>query len=363
MSKSEDPFLAEIENDKRVSKQYIERSLSSSNFYEKPMIETYKRSLLLLGGGGVEVHNDDHGTVAAADNQLPVASYIAHGGRVMIEIPPNTGDKLINWLTSGNASQNGRSTELDQLQALSKDKKPVYRRRAATHGVEITKDKSGQYKLDELHGFSVGFKDALSSFVEDDAASKHWGCDLALNVDPDTNTRPDGSVVGFLGNGESGHLYMNYTPPTADKPGALLIGIENASPDSPNHSMLGTPAETSAFGGSKWKKLDAKQSFDSVDIVTPKQFGGMTMKLSKKNLEQIVQTRASDYGSDLGSYIPARSMKEFQENVILGPAHTTPQSYGAQENAVVDKVRSHHNKKQLLVVPTLKASKASSIEL
>ncbi len=88
----------------------------------------------------------------------------------MIEIPPNTVDKLINWLTSGNPSKNGRSTELDQLHALLKDEKPVYRRRAATHGVEITKDKSGKYKLDELHGFSVGFKDALSLFVEDDLA-------------------------------------------------------------------------------------------------------------------------------------------------------------------------------------------------
>jgi hypothetical protein len=105
---------------------------------------------------------------------------------------------------------------------------------------------------------------------------------------------------------------MNYTPPTADRSGALLIGIENASPDSPTHSILGTPAKTSAFGGSKWQKLDAKQSFDSLDIVTTKQFSGMTIKLSKQNLEQMVKTKASDYGLDLDSYIPEMSMKEFE---------------------------------------------------
>lgn len=180
-------------------------------------------------------------------------------------------------------------------------------------------------------------------------SSRHWGCDLTLNVDPDTHMRPDGTKVGLLGNGESGHLYINYIPPTADKPGALLIGIENASPDSPTHSILGTPAEKSAFGGSKWKKLDGTKP----DIVTPKQFGGMTMKLDKDNLEEIVRVKASDYRSDLGSHVPARSMKEFKERANSKAHVVQTKSKTVEHHKVVASVKQKQ-KKQTVVVPTSK---------
>ena len=58
--------------------------------------------------------------------------------------------------------------------------------------------------------------------------------------------------------GEHGHLYIYYDPPTETNPGAMLIGIERGSPNSKQHSISGKAGKVSAAGGSKLKDLGKK---------------------------------------------------------------------------------------------------------
>ena len=178
-------FDDEIENDTNKFETLLKRAdKENTKREEQDSTAVLKRALVLIGAGGLTITNTDKKQKDGADNNLPVSSYLSHGSRVMIEIPPNTNDDLINWLTSGDKDNNGRSRKYSQEDAY-KENKNVYARRAATHEVIINKNKNDETTLEEKKGLGIGFKSAIKSFFAKTKQTKHLGVDLAMGVELD----------------------------------------------------------------------------------------------------------------------------------------------------------------------------------
>ncbi|MCF8462440.1 MAG: hypothetical protein K9G11_00840 [Rickettsiaceae bacterium] len=326
-------FAQEIENDKLKSAVYINRAKEAAKELregdpilkqEEAAIGVYKRALIAIGAGGLDIHSKD-GTKSAANNNLPVSSYLSHGARVMIEIPANSGDSFANWLTSGNPRENGMSRNQSQQGAIDKDKKIVYNRSAATHDVSITKGKDGQYALKEKKGLGIGVKDFLSNKILN-TKTNHFGVDLALNAE--YNGKDSEGKLVAKPDGDHGHLYIHYIKPTQDKPGSMLIGIEGGSPASSKHSKTGASDSISAVDSSKFDDLAVKKQIateeEYKDTIVPKKYGGMIVKLDQDKLKDIVQMKDTEMNHELAYVTPAKTPEEFKNNLKNKKYHETP---------------------------------------
>lgn len=149
--------------------------------------------------------------VSYSDTGYPIAMALSHGGRVMIELPPdanNGGHTYWNWLWGGANVANG------------------FRRSAATHGIELLDNVSplvggcNRY-MKETGGKSVGFKAWLTG------DQRHFGVNLALGGLGKINPISGQQIVP---NGSHGHLYLFYLAPTANTNGGVLIGCETSAP-------------------------------------------------------------------------------------------------------------------------------------
>jgi hypothetical protein len=339
----------EVENDKHKTALYLNRASVAEAIgnvdkgvlkQEQLSRDVYKRALLLVGAGGLEVNSTNGETKQASQNGLPASSYLTHGSRVMVEIPVGSGDDLINWLTSGSKDANGRSMKQTQNQALAEGK-VVYNRSAATHGVEIQKQ-GDQFALKEKRGFSIGAKDFLNNKILGQKTN-HFGVDLALNAefggkDPQGNkvSKPDG---------DHGHLYIYYVPATDKKPGSLLIGVEGGAPTSEKHSKTGASVPLSAVDSSKFDTLEGKKKQDSEyqGTIIPKTQGGMVIKLDKERLDSLTQMKASEYGYDLAYAMPADNPEKFKNKLKNQEYHEAKQ---LQEQSHSAELNSETTKKQ-----------------
>jgi hypothetical protein len=314
-------FHDEIESDQENLKILFERANNKdTSKEEKKSTALLKRALVLIGAGGLKITDNDKKQTDGADNNLPVSSYLSHGSRVMIEIPPNTDNKLINWLTSGSKDLDERSRKYSGDDAY-KEKKIVYSRRGATHKVIMNEDKKGTTTLEEKKGMLIGAKSTVKSLFTE---TNHLGVDLAMGVklDEENFTKPDG---------EHGHLYIYYNPPTETKPGSMLIGIERGSPSSGKHSKFGKSGKVSAAGGSKFNALEKKlvetkknnndiESYNSntskyKDTIIPQKFNGMNVKLTTDSLEKIIQIDANTFKENLISALPGKDLKDFENKI------------------------------------------------
>lgn len=326
---SKQSFAQEIENDKAKSAQYIERgeraqekgeadkTYTAIADQEIKAVDVYKRALILVGSGSLQLHHDDSKVAnSRAGNGLPVSSYLSHGARVMIEIPSGSGDQLVNWLTSGDANTSGMSRKQTQQGAIQ-DGKIVYNRPAATHDVSIEKlEGTNEYALKEKKGFGIGLKDFLSNKILG-KKTNHFSVDLALNAalgEKDSRgkdvKKPDG---------DHGHLYIHYIAPTKDKPGSMLIGIEGGSPTSAKHSKTGAADPLSAIDGSKWEDLAVKKEIAGeskyTKTIVPKKYQGMTIKLGAEQLGKITKLDAKTFGAELAYAEPSTSVENFQQGI------------------------------------------------
>jgi hypothetical protein len=75
---------------------------------EKKRADVLTRVLLTIGAGNLQLKHaptDQAGaTCSAYQSGLPTASFLTHGGYLLITIPRDTGDTMFNWLTQGNPS-------------------------------------------------------------------------------------------------------------------------------------------------------------------------------------------------------------------------------------------------------------------
>jgi hypothetical protein len=353
----EKTFAQEIANDKEKAAVYINRASQAAKQLgeddsvakqELASSEVYKRALLLVGAGGLQVNSEDGSSKLAADNNLPASSYLSHGGRIMIEIPPGkSGDDLINWLTSGHRNIDGRSSNQTQNEAI-KEGNIVYNRSAATHDVNIVTqaqaDGKKQFILEEKKGFMIGARDFIRNKVLG-LKTNHYGVDLAMNAEFGGKD-PEGKIVNKP-DGDHGHLYIHYTPSVNGNPATILIGVEGAAPSSPKHSKFGTPDPVSPVGGSKFGNLRSKKTQltegEYKDTVVPKNFGGMVMNLDQKKVHDITAMKSKDYGIELAYSKPGNNPAEFTANLKVEKvnlAESLKKSSARQKSELIDKTSS-----------------------
>ena len=334
-------FAEEIEQDKNKSAVLIGRAeraegilgstkASGGKFgvradqlkQEVESVAVYKRALMMMGSSGMTVTSERGREVSASENNLPVSSYLSHGSRTMIQIPPGSNDDLINWLTSGDTSKDGRSRSQDPNKAMSeKEPKYVYNRAAATHDVAVT----GSGKVIEKKGFTIGLKDFLNNKILG-KKTKHWGVDLAVDaefggLDSAGNrvNKPDG---------DHGHLYIHYTPATKDTPGSIMIGMEGAAPYSSKHSKIGASDPISPTGASKFddlamkKKATGEPEYDGT--VVPKKYNGIHASLKMEDISSITKLNAKDFSIELAEAIPGKSSGEFVGGINQEKFHKKP---------------------------------------
>jgi hypothetical protein len=264
----------------------------------------------------------------------------------MIEIPSGSGgDKLINWLTSGDKEKDGRSSSQSQDGAIAENKnKIVYNRSAATHGIAIKeqKDERGkkQYEVEELKGFMIGAKSLAGNKILG-KQTKHYGVDLAMNAEFGGKD-PEGKVVSKP-DGDHGHLYINYTPSKDGKPAVILIGVEGAAPTSSKHSKTGAPDPRSAVDGSKLGELRNKKeqvkTGEYKDTLIPQNFGGMFIKLTPEKVDKITSMRSKEFGVELAYTKPGKDPAEFLENrdKVKLKAETSPGAAKSAEKQLAPK--------------------------
>ena len=323
-------FAEEIENDVEKSAVLMGRAAKAQEKYgadhpitkhEQESAAVYKRALMAIGASGMEAISTDGETQSLADNGLPVSTYLSHGSRVTIQVPAGSGDKLINWLTSGNKDVDGKSRSQSQKGAI-KENKVVYNRSAATHAVGFEKDENGQTKTKELKGFAIGAKDFFGNKLFG-IKTKHWGVDLAMNAEFEGKDS-EGKKVSTP-DGDHGHLYMYYEPPTKDRPGAILIGCEGAAPSSSKHSKTGKSDPLSPVDGSKYPNLTIKKDIateaEYKDTIVPKKYNGLMASVDMEAINQIVAMDDKNHGPELAAKIPSKSASGF----AASKTHTTPE--------------------------------------
>lgn len=274
--------------------------------HESKAAEVYKRALILVGLSSATITDEDGNEKLISDNKLPVSSYLAHGSRMMVEIPPGTSDDLFNWLTSGDKASSGAVRDQSQKEAIKKGA-IIYNRSAATHKVDFDTGKAVEKK-----GLVIGVKDFVSNLFG--KHTKHWGVDLACDAEF-KGADATGKIVS-MPDGDHGHLYMWYQPPTKDRPGALLFGVEGAAPSSSKHSKIGSSDPLSPLGCSKFRDLARKKEISQEEelegVVVPRKYNGMIARPSEYLIDSITSIDSSEFGTDVATFIPGRNLEEFK---------------------------------------------------
>jgi hypothetical protein len=189
----------------------------------------------------------------ADDEHLKLASLLSHGDRVMVQIPSSDGrDPVWDWLNGYDQEHNRYTLAIPP-------------RTRATHGIE-------RLEPAKILGFaehSCYFKETKNYSGRPGTGGAHYGFNVALgglgNRNPVSRTNQFDDVLHWdtgkfrpiAENGQDGHVFINYLPPTTNKPGAMLVGCENADVARSNpHTAVGhySPfaADLSACGGRKW---------------------------------------------------------------------------------------------------------------
>ena len=291
-----------------------------------------RRMALLVGSGDLYVGEggltpDIKTETPAATNHLPVATYLTHGSRVIVDLPPDRDNpnKVFDWLTQG------------------KD----FDRTAATHGV--TRNAEGQVYETKTKGVAdmmgYGLRGAASyiPFSGVQGGSYHKGFNVAMY-------RPEDAPGSVPADGKQGHVYMYYNPPTDKAPGELMFGIEEDAPGQANHSLTGGANPASATGGRRLEEVQTKvkkerEEGEGVVVVEkeekeggeeevkqhieeeggialpiiPGKYNGMRIKLSVRDTDAL--TRVSDTEVELidkttlAAASPQRSVGQFTEEL------------------------------------------------
>lgn len=177
------------------------------------------RNGLKLYDAGRKVHVDDH--------QQDVVRALAHGGRVVIDIPALADGQSPYALTDflgatqpvpGRPDTDGRDAEYQPGRSL-------YERDFATHRMEITEGEEGKPgKFQEQGEFPAAVKNFLSK-----AGSKPPTL-LGMDIAGGGLGARDWNGDMILPNGSWGHILLVFQKPTATTKGSLLIGIETLAP-------------------------------------------------------------------------------------------------------------------------------------
>jgi hypothetical protein len=120
--------------------------------------------------------------------------------------------------------------------------------------------------------------------LADSMAGRHYYKNVALGGVGNINPF---SGVEIDANGAHGHLYVNYRAPQYKRFGSILLGVEGSAPGCENqygklHDAHATKGEFSATGGRKWESLLGKDAFYS-DFESKKDVTLFVCDLSDQN--------------------------------------------------------------------------------
>ncbi len=280
-------FRAEIDNDMSKTDMMLSRERYTTSTQEKQSIDVFKRVLTVVDCGGLCVSDGDN-VVSASNNQLPVSSYLAHGSRILIQIPPiaETGERhaFMNWLIHGDRARSFAD-------GCGSEHSALFQRSISSHSTHLTSSE-GKWFCIEDKGVFAGTLDTLGALGKSSAEAHHFGLNFAFGVDKLGEDRDGNFVHGP--DGEHGHMYLHYRVSSADYPGSLMIGVENSEPGKSNHSLLGTPNKFTHIGGTKWSELQKKYHGSCEDIlIMPTTLNGMRIDLSRQKQEDILSGRDS----------------------------------------------------------------------
>ena len=127
-------FLEEVENDVSQTSLLLDRLQDPDiSVEERRGIDTFKRVLTVIDKGGLSVSDghDGHNVVSASNNSLPSPSYLAHGSRVLIQIPPVGEDnksphEFMNWLIRDDKDKKFIASQADK-------NNPLFQRSVSSH--------------------------------------------------------------------------------------------------------------------------------------------------------------------------------------------------------------------------------------
>jgi len=177
-----------------------------------------------------------------SDEEIPIASYLSHGGRIIIQLPVRTiyENKAKDlWLNLNEDVILPRSTSTHSL------KNHVGRNMINADG--------RKYRFNENRSPATGFRGYLKSFFEEN----NFGMNVALGgcdfYNPWTNQK-----IGR--EGSDGHLYMYYNEKNVGQCGGIMIGCENSDVDRVSqtgilHDYRAISEDRSPCGTEKWDKI------------------------------------------------------------------------------------------------------------
>lgn len=204
----------------------------------------------LLFHGGLWMKNADGQWAAWDATDMPIASCLSHGGRVLVQLPPDDGEHLArrawSWLWGARAAS-------QQTRAM------------ATHGVAV-----------EMCGNMPDGRPKHVRETKGGGGGQHYGVNIAAGgferVNPISQQR-------ICDDGRHGHLYLYHLPPAGRNHGALLVAAEDSAPidaapfqgwfpkgQTGHRHTLGSSGEFSLTGGEKFKHLALNHPMVPADI-------------------------------------------------------------------------------------------------
>jgi hypothetical protein len=300
-------FDSQITRDVDIWQSTFKQMMNSD--CENRRIDCLSRIFLILKYGGFVYRTENSDNTSWCywkDTQLPIATALSHGSRIMIQLPKayhcSVKQKSIRhllqmktkveeeneydhsfwrWLITG--SPTGDLSQFVTTATFGSDavqeQKIVFKRLAATHSIhyykpsmfnenitkeEITvivlpdgsKKSKHIFEMKEKLGLNTRNSKVISTKDHMLYHHRHWGMNISCGGEGNTT---DLSTT-IKSNGEHGHVYMYYMAPSRTRNGGILVGVEGSEYGKTDqsgitHSINGSSPEIGVTGGLKWERL------------------------------------------------------------------------------------------------------------
>jgi len=231
----------------------------------------------LIGHYGIAINVATEGPARWVDGNtqnIPIASYLSHGGRIIIQLPVRT--------TNSNRA-------LDLWNNLKGDSNVIVRRTTSSHrlhanaGTQMILNR--KYRFKEYHGTLTGGHSLIKSvpIVGYTAGgglygeSNNFGMNVALGGFGQKNPWT-GENIGRVG--RDGHLFLYFNDKKIGECGGIMIGCENSDEGQKSqtgivHDYRAISEEHSPCGTSKWPHI-----FNKNGIGSPNKYDAFLIDLS-----------------------------------------------------------------------------------
>jgi len=247
---------------------------------------TFVKNLFkLLKYGRLQFRKDKGNNWQFWPHALAIA--ISHGGRILFQLPvavdvfgvKERDFRFIEWMT-------GKT--VDQL----------YQRSVATHEIDRLSEKDIERPL--ANGGQKVLKEVKPKFKFSSKGTKHFGINLALGGSGRRSPHVHKGTTLVAEDGRHGHAYVLFKPPSANKVGGMLIGIEGS--EAKKWDMLGhfhgasaSSSELSMSGGLKFKSLKRNDMPNGDDCMIVDLLGFRSIDLLISTMEAQSDVNATDH--------------------------------------------------------------------